>query len=48
MFFSLYRPCKLGWFLNIDTEMSRPVINADGTRSYDITVTLTNTIKEAI
>lgn len=47
VFFSLYEPCKLGWFLNIDTEMSEPVINADGTRSYDITVTLTNTIKRS-
>ena len=27
--------------------MSEPVINADGTRSYDITVTLTNTIKRS-
>ena len=47
VFFSLYEPCKLGWFLNIDTKMSEPVINADGTRSYDITVTLTNTIKRS-
>lgn len=47
VFFSLYEPCKLGWFLNIDTEMSEPVINADGTRSYDITVTLTNTIQRS-
>lgn len=37
-------PCKLGWYIDMDTEISDPVVNADGTYTYDVSVTLENTI----
>ena len=37
---------KMGWFLVMDTEMGERVKNEDGSYTYPITVTLSNTITE--
>lgn len=47
VYFSMSDPCKLGWFLDINTEISEPVINDDGTRTYDVTATYGNVISSA-
>ena len=44
VYFSLSDPSKLGWYLDITPEIHEPVINDDGSRTYDVTVTLTNII----
>lgn len=44
VYFNFTDPCKLGWFLDINTEVSEPVINDDGTRTYEITATYGNVI----
>jgi len=44
VYFSIGDSCKLGWFLNIDTTLGDAVVNEDGTRTYDVTVVLNNTI----
>ena len=36
--------CKLGWWLGIYPTVSESVVNEDGSRSYDITVTVENTL----
>lgn len=46
VYFSCSDPSKLGWFLGIDTLVSTPTENADGTRTYKVTVTLNNYISE--
>lgn len=49
VYFSLTQACKMGWFLEIDTQLGDPVVNGDGSRTYPVTVKLTNTItKEEI
>lgn len=47
VFFSLSDPSKLGWYLDIDTSLSEPTTNSDGSQTYHMTVTLTNTMSEA-
>ncbi len=47
VYFSFSDPCKLGWFLDIDTEISEPVVNEDGTRTYDVTATYGNVLSNA-
>lgn len=37
-------PCKLGWYVNVNTQIGEAQVNEDGTRTYDITVTVENTI----
>ena len=37
-------PCKLGWYVDVDTEIGDAQVNDDGTRTYDVTVTVRNTI----
>lgn len=37
---------KIGWYLDFDTTVSNGRKNADGTTSYDVTVTLTNTLTD--
>lgn len=37
-----YSYSKLDWYLNIDTQMSDPIDQGDGTTVYEITATLTN------
>lgn len=44
VYFSFSDPCKLGWFLDINTTISEPVVNDDGTRTYDVTVTYSNVL----
>ncbi len=39
-------PSKMGWFLLMDTEIGEPTKNADGSYTYPITVTITNSISE--
>ena len=46
VYFDFSDPSKLGWFLDINTEMSDPITNVDGSKSYNITVTLENMITE--
>ena len=46
IFFSLSDPSKLGWYLDIDTELSDPVTNSDGSQTYHMKVTLRNTISD--
>ena len=47
VYFSISDPCKLGWFLDIDTEIGEPVVNDDGTRTYDVTATYSNVLGNA-
>lgn len=47
VYFSMSDPCKLGWFLDINTEISEPVVNDDGTRTYDVTATYGNVLSSA-
>ena len=47
VYFSMSDPCKLGWFLDINTEISEPVVNDDGTRTYDVTATYGNVLSAA-
>lgn len=44
VYFSNTLACKMGWFLKMDTEIGEPVVNSDGSRTYSVTVQLTNTI----
>lgn len=44
VYFSCSDPSKLGWYLNMDTNISEPTLNDDGTRTYDVTVSLSNAI----
>lgn len=46
IYFSNTPACKMGWFLEIDTEIGEPVVNGDGSRTYPITVRLSNIITE--
>ncbi len=49
VYFSNTLACKLGWFLEIDTQIGQPVVNSDGSRTYPVTVQLSNIItKEEI
>lgn len=45
VFFSGANGSKLGWFVNLDTQIGDDVtINDDGSRTYDVTVTVSNDI----
>lgn len=44
VYFAGHTSCKLGYFVDIFPEMSAPVLNEDGSRTYDITVTVYNRI----
>lgn len=39
-------PTKSCWYIDMDAEISDPHGNSDGTASYDVTVTLTNTLSD--
>ena len=41
-------PCKLGWYVNVNTQIGEAQVNEDGTRTYDVTVTVENTIENKI
>ncbi len=46
VFFSSERASKMTWFLNIETEISDPFVNPNGSVCYDLTVTLSSVITE--
>ena len=46
VYFSISDPCKLGWFLNIDTQISEPVVNSNGSSTYEVTATYSNTLSD--
>lgn len=39
-----YSYSKIDWYLDLQTQVGAPVDNADGSRSYQVTVTATNTM----
>lgn len=42
IYFNCTVASKMGWFLNMDTEIGEPEINEDGSRTYPIKITLEN------
>ncbi len=46
IYFSLETAGKMGWFLDMVPEIGEPTVNDDGSRSYDVTLTLSNVISE--
>lgn len=44
VYFSTPDPSKMGWYLQMDTEVGDSVKNEDGSRTYDVKVTFNNTI----
>lgn len=47
VYFSITDPSKLGWFLDINTEIGEPVVNDDGTRTYEVKATFGNALTSA-
>lgn len=41
-------PTKACWYLDIDTQVGEERSNADGSKSYDVTVQLTNTLTDEV
>lgn len=46
VYFSISDPSKLGWFLNIDTQISDPVVNSNGSSTYEVTATYSNILSD--
>lgn len=46
VYFSLSDPCKLGWFLDMVVDVSDPYYDEEGNRTYDVKVSLNNTISD--
>ena len=46
VYFSLADPSKMGWYLDMTTDIGEPKSNSDGTSTYDVTVTLSNVISQ--
>ena len=46
IYFSLETSGKMGWYLDMEPTIGEPVVNADGSRSYPVSVVLTNVITE--
>lgn len=44
VFFSGANGSKLGWFVSLDTQIGGVTVNDDGSRTYDVTVTVSNDI----
>jgi len=44
VFFSGANGSKLGWFVSLDTQIGDVIVNDDGSRTYDVTVTVSNDI----
>jgi len=44
VFVSSCAASKMGWFLDIDTQIGTPTENGDGTKSYDCSITFSNAI----
>lgn len=47
VYFSITDPSKLGWFLDINTEIGEAVVNDDGTRTYEVKATFGNALTSA-
>ena len=46
IFFSSAVDSKMTWYLDIDYNLSDPIVNADGSRTYELTVILSSNITE--
>lgn len=46
VFFNLWIGSKLGWYLDLNNEILSTTTNADGTVSYEVKTTFTNTVKQ--
>ena len=46
VYFGSAMGAKMNWYLDVDTQVSAPTKNSDGTTSYNITVVLKNKISE--
>ena len=46
-FASIWIPSKLGWYLDVNTQVGAAVKNADGTTTYSVTTTFANTVDPA-
>ena len=44
VYFSCSYASKMGWFINLDTQIGDSVVNTDGSRTYDMTVVMSNAI----
>ena len=47
VFFGLWMGSKLGWYVDIDTQVGQATKNADGTTSYQVTSTFSNTVTQS-
>ncbi len=45
-FLSLWIPSKMGWYVDIDTQIGSATKNSDGTTTYKVTTTFANTITD--
>lgn len=46
VFFNLWIGSKLGWYLDLNNEILSSTVNADGTVSYEVKTTFTNTVTQ--
>lgn len=46
-YFNVTVPSKLGWFIDLDTQIGEPTKNEDQSLTYPVTVTLTNVLSKA-
>ena len=46
-FVNIWIPSKLGWYLDVSTQIGARTNNADGTTTYSLTTTFTNTVDPA-
>ncbi len=46
VFFNSTSASKSSWFLNIEPALSEPVVNADGSQTYELTVRFVNTVTQ--
>lgn len=44
IYVSIMTPSKLGWYLDIDTQLGEPVVNADGSTTYPATTVVKNSL----
>jgi len=47
VYFSLADSSKLGWYLDLNTELGEPAVNVDGSRTYLLTVRMRCTLSQA-
>lgn len=46
-YWSFDSACKMGWFMDLNSDVSEPVENGDGKTTYTVTVTMKNNITDA-